>query len=168
MRSRIVVVRHLGRRAKVRPSRRPRIAATVPRKPDQRRRPQSALPVAAVERTQSGAINHPLEPWEKIAMRRVPSIVLAAAAAALVPASVMAQTSAQTLAPTSTQTLAQAQPPASPQAQPAPLPPGRPPPPAPRPHPAPLPPAPYKPVPITVPAPLNDPSFDAFRKQLAA
>jgi hypothetical protein len=76
---------------------------------------------------------------------------LAAAAAALVPASVMAQTSAQTLAPTSTQTLAQAQPPASPQAQPAPLPPG-----------------PYKPVPITVPAPLNDPSFDAFRKQLAA
>jgi hypothetical protein len=32
---------------------------------------------------------------------------------------------------------------------------------------APAPPKPYKPIPITAPAPANDPSFDAFRKQLA-
>src|SRR6266851_8028427 len=36
---------------------------------------------------------------------------------------------------------------------------------APAPAPAP---GPYKPVAITLPAALNDPSFDAFRKQLAA
>jgi hypothetical protein len=32
---------------------------------------------------------------------------------------------------------------------------------------APVPPGPYKPVPITLPPPLNDPSFDDFRKRLA-
>src|SRR3977135_3266326 len=76
---------------------------------------------------------------------RVPSIVLVAAvtAAALAPAS------AQSLAQSSGQILVQAQPPA--QQSPAPVPPG-----------------PYKPVAITLPAPLNDPSFEAFRKQLAA
>jgi hypothetical protein len=87
----------------------------------------------------------------EIAMRhpRVPSIVLVAAVtAALAPTTVMAQTSAEILA--------QAQPPASsPDKQPPALPP------------APAP-GPYKPVAITLPAPLNDPSFDAFRKQLAA
>ena len=30
-----------------------------------------------------------------------------------------------------------------------------------------MPPGPYKPVAIKMPAPLNDPSFDAFRKELA-
>jgi hypothetical protein len=46
--------------------------------------------------------------------------------------------------------LAQGQPPAHPPGQAAPVPPG-----------------PYKPVTIKMPAPLNDPSFDAFRKELA-
>ena len=46
--------------------------------------------------------------------------------------------------------LAQGQPPAHPPGQAAPVPPG-----------------PYKPVAIKIPAPLNDPSFDAFRKELA-
>ena len=46
--------------------------------------------------------------------------------------------------------LAQGQPPAHPPGQAAPVPPG-----------------PYKPVAIKMPAPLNDPSFDAFRKELA-
>src|SRR5437016_12603546 len=32
---------------------------------------------------------------------------------------------------------------------------------------APVPPGPYKPVPITLPPPLNDPSVDGFRKRLA-
>ena len=46
--------------------------------------------------------------------------------------------------------LAQGQPPAHPPGQAAPVPPG-----------------PYKPVAIKMPPPLNDPSFDAFRKELA-
>jgi hypothetical protein len=40
-------------------------------------------------------------------------------------------------------------------------------PPAPAPAPAPATPGPYKPVPITLPAGLNDPSFAEFRKQIA-
>src|SRR5713226_294835 len=71
---------------------------------------------------------------------RVPSIVLITAviAGALTPAAVTAQI------------LAQAPPPAQQAPAPAPAP------------------GPYKPVAITLPAALNDPSFDAFRKQLAA
>jgi hypothetical protein len=70
-------------------------------------------------------------------------------AGAFVPISVAAQVLAQA------QPKAQAQPPGKGPAQQAPAP-------------APLPPGPYKPVAITLPPPLNDPSFEEFRKQLAA
>ncbi len=72
-----------------------------------------------------------------------PTLVVATALViALVPGSAMAQSQAQ------------AQPKAQPPAQ------------SPAPAPA-LAPGPYKPVAITLPAALNDPSFDALRKQLA-
>jgi hypothetical protein len=71
-------------------------------------------------------------------------------AGVLAPASIIAPTLAQTLAQTQS-----AGPSAAPQS------------PAPAQLPAPAP-GPYKPVVITLPAPLNDPSFDVFRKQLAA
>ena len=81
---------------------------------------------------------------------RVPTIILITAmlAGAFAPVSIAAQVLAQA------QPKGQAQPPGKAPAQLAPAP-------------APLPPGPYKPVPITLPAPLNDPSFDAFRQQLA-
>jgi hypothetical protein len=75
-------------------------------------------------------------------MGRIPSIVLISAVlvGALAPVTI------------ATRVLAQAQPQSKAPAQQAP---------------APLPPGPYKPVAITLPAPLNDPSFDEFRKKLA-
>jgi hypothetical protein len=85
-------------------------------------------------------------------MRRpvAPSIILITTvlAGALAPVSIAAQVLAQA------QPKAQAQPPGKGPAQQAPAP-------------TPLPPGPYKPVAITLPAPLTDPSFEAFRKKLA-
>jgi hypothetical protein len=94
---------------------------------------------------------------------RVPSSHLVAAvlviAGALTPASVMAEVSAQVSAQVVAQAMVQAQPPAQAPAQaptqPAPT------------QQAPAP-GPYKAVAITLPTALNDPSFDAFRKQLSA
>src|SRR5262245_49174251 len=84
---------------------------------------------------------------------RVPLTILIAAIA-LAPAAVATGVLAQELAQQA-QPKAQAQPPAKGSAQQAPAPM------------APLPPGPYKPVAITLPAPLNDPTFDEFRKKLA-
>ncbi len=72
----------------------------------------------------------------------LPSAVLIATAVALAPVSVMGQGQPPAQPPAQAPAQAPAQPPA-------------------------VAPGPYKPVPITLPTGLNDPSFDAFRKQLA-
>src|SRR5260370_34559489 len=95
---------------------------------------------------------------------RVPSTHLVAAvlviAGALTPASVMAEGGAQVVA----QAMVQAQPPAQAPTQQAPT---QQAPTQQAPVAAPAP-GPYKAVAITLPTALNDPSFDAFRKQLSA
>jgi hypothetical protein len=73
-------------------------------------------------------------------------LITAMVAGAFAPVSIAAQVLAQA------QPKAQAQPPGKGPAQQTP---------------APLPPGPYKPVAITLPAPLTDPSFETFRKKLA-